>query len=53
VYNNWLIISDEFLTPMSTPPNEPENSANKGIDIEQLSQMELTESQLYSTIYDQ
>ncbi|XP_053397933.1 intermembrane lipid transfer protein VPS13D-like isoform X2 [Mercenaria mercenaria] len=44
---------DEFLTPMSTPPNEPEEGPQKSLDIEQLSQMELSESQLYSRIYDQ
>ncbi|KAL4233287.1 Vacuolar protein sorting-associated protein 13D [Mactra antiquata] len=43
---------DEFLTPMSTPPNEKSESNQSSFDIEQLSKLELNESDINNKIYD-
>ncbi|XP_052810385.1 intermembrane lipid transfer protein VPS13D-like isoform X2 [Mya arenaria] len=44
---------DEFLTPMSTPPNElEEDKAQTATNLDTLSQLELTEEQFYSKLYE-
>ncbi|WAR08719.1 VP13D-like protein [Mya arenaria] len=46
-------LSDEFLTPMSTPPNElEEDKAQTATNLDTLSQLELTEEQFYSKLYE-
>ncbi|KAH3833861.1 hypothetical protein DPMN_107177, partial [Dreissena polymorpha] len=45
--------SDEFLTPMSTPPSELEEDPQPSIvKLDTLSQQDLTEDQFYSKLYD-
>ena len=46
--------TDDFHTPMSTPPSEivDEQTGEQTMDITDLSQLDLTESQFYNKLYE-
>ena len=47
-------VSDDFHTPMSTPPSEAmdEDTGEQTMNITDLSQLDLSESQFYDKLYD-
>ena len=44
---------DEFLTPMSTPPSELEDEEiQKAMDVDKVPELNFTEGQVFSKIYE-
>ena len=49
---SYPVVSDDFHTPMSTPPSEAMNEGEQTMNITDLSQLDLSESQFYDKLYD-
>ena len=51
---SYPVVSDDFHTPMSTPPSEAmdEDTGEQTMNISDLSQLDLSESQFYDKLYD-